>query len=35
VILNIFDFSAVPGHGVRGKINGAQYYFGNKKLLEL
>ena len=32
-LLNIFDFSAVPGHGVRGKINGAQYYFGNKKLL--
>jgi len=26
-------FKAVPGHGVRGLINGVEYYFGNRKLM--
>ncbi len=26
-------FSAIPGHGVRGKIAGTEYYFGNRKLI--
>lgn len=26
------DFKAIPGHGVQGKINGTEYYFGNRKL---
>ena len=26
------DFNAIPGHGVQGKINGTEYYFGNRKL---
>jgi len=27
------DFSAIPGHGVQGTINGKVYYFGNRKLV--
>lgn len=27
------DFSAVPGHGVTGKIGGEEYLFGNRKLI--
>src|SRR3989339_621523 len=27
-------FKAVPGHGVQGKTDGAEYYFGNRKLME-
>lgn len=26
------DFQAIPGHGVRGVIDGTTYYFGNRKL---
>ena len=28
----VFDFKAIPGHGVEGKINGKKYYFGNRRL---
>src|SRR3989339_1454404 len=27
-------FKAVPGHGVQGKTDGAEYYFGNRKSME-
>ncbi|OGZ41734.1 MAG: hypothetical protein A3B04_02595 [Candidatus Portnoybacteria bacterium RIFCSPLOWO2_02_FULL_39_11] len=27
------DFKAVPGHGVQGRIDGVDYYFGNRKLV--
>ena len=27
------DFKAVPGHGVKGKIDGVEYYFGNRKMV--
>jgi Cu+-exporting ATPase len=27
------NFLAVPGHGVIGEINGAKYFFGNRKLI--
>lgn len=30
---SIADFSAIPGHGVKGTINGNVYYFGNRKLV--
>ncbi len=29
----IANFSAIPGHGVQGDIDGTTYYFGNRKLL--
>ncbi|MBI2054069.1 MAG: copper-translocating P-type ATPase [Candidatus Staskawiczbacteria bacterium] len=29
-----FDFKAIPGHGVEGKINGQKFYFGNRKLIK-
>lgn len=28
------NFSAVPGHGVQGIINGTTYYLGNRKLMD-
>lgn len=31
--LDVSDFTAIPGHGVQGKINKAVYYFGNRKLI--
>jgi len=27
------DFSAIPGHGIKGLINGIEYYFGNRRLM--
>lgn len=27
------QFNAIPGHGVRGEVNGVTYYFGNRKLM--
>lgn len=27
------NFSAIPGHGVKGIINGTEYYFGNRRLM--
>lgn len=27
------DFSAVPGHGVKGAVGGTEYYFGNRRLM--
>ncbi len=27
------DFSAIPGHGVKGKVDKTEYYFGNRKLI--
>ncbi|HZJ41049.1 MAG TPA: heavy metal translocating P-type ATPase [Candidatus Saccharimonadales bacterium] len=27
------DFSAIPGHGIKGFINGIEYYFGNRRLM--
>jgi Cu+-exporting ATPase len=27
------DFSAIPGHGVKGIIDGTEYYFGNRRLM--
>ncbi|MDP3900597.1 MAG: heavy metal translocating P-type ATPase [bacterium] len=32
-LLTVQDFSAVPGHGVRGDIDGATYYLGNRKMM--
>ena len=32
---NIEDFQAIPGHGVKAKINGQVYFVGNRKLIEL
>lgn len=29
----VTNFQAVPGHGVRGDVNGMTYYFGNRKLM--
>ncbi|KKR14955.1 MAG: copper-translocating P-type ATPase [Candidatus Falkowbacteria bacterium GW2011_GWA2_39_24] len=27
------DFSAIPGHGIKGLINDTEYYFGNRRLM--
>lgn len=32
-LLEVEKFQAIPGHGVQGAMNGAQYYFGNRKLI--
>ncbi|MCL5411051.1 MAG: heavy metal translocating P-type ATPase [Patescibacteria group bacterium] len=29
----VFNFKAIPGHGVEGTINKTKYYFGNRKLV--
>jgi P-type Cu+ transporter len=29
---NVVDFNSIPGHGVKGNIEGIVYYFGNRKL---
>ncbi|MEI8096591.1 MAG: heavy metal translocating P-type ATPase [Candidatus Moraniibacteriota bacterium] len=34
VLEEVHDFNSIPGHGVRGDMNGMTYYFGNKKLLK-
>ncbi|MDP3957830.1 MAG: heavy metal translocating P-type ATPase [bacterium] len=33
-LLSVMDFRAIPGKGVCGKVEGNEYSFGNKKLLE-
>ncbi|OGG03837.1 copper-translocating P-type ATPase [Candidatus Gottesmanbacteria bacterium RBG_16_37_8] len=33
VLDNVENFQAVPGHGVKGTINGRKYYLGNRKLI--
>lgn len=34
VALNeVYDFAAIPGHGVRGILNQEEYYFGNRRLM--
>ncbi|MFA6526303.1 MAG: heavy metal translocating P-type ATPase [Candidatus Buchananbacteria bacterium] len=30
---NVENFSAIPGHGVKGVINNVEYYFGNRRLM--
>ncbi len=30
---DVKDFSAIPGHGVKGGINELEYYFGNRRLI--
>ncbi len=32
-LFEVDDFKAIPGYGIKGKINGEQFYFGNKKLM--
>lgn len=32
-LAEVNDFSAIPGHGVKGVINGVTYYLGNRKLI--
>lgn len=32
-LLEVKNFSAIPGHGVQGEINGIIYYFGNRKMM--
>jgi len=29
----VTNFQAIPGHGVKGDVKGATYYFGNRKLI--
>ena len=33
VLSSVEAFKAVPGHGVQAIVNGAMYYFGNRKLI--
>lgn len=33
--LAVDNFEAVPGHGVKGEIEGVKYYLGNKKMSEI
>lgn len=33
VSASVTNFQAVPGHGVRGDVDGVTYYFGNRKLM--
>ena len=33
VLSSVEAFKAVPGHGVQAMVNGAMYYFGNRKLI--
>jgi Cu+-exporting ATPase len=30
----VTDFSAIPGHGVTGKVGKTEYFFGNRKLMD-
>jgi len=32
-LFEVKDFSAIPGHGVKGIIDGTEYYFGNRRLM--
>lgn len=34
VLSAVEAFKAIPGHGVQGKTEGAEYYFGNRKLMK-
>ncbi len=31
--INVANFKAIPGHGIEGKINDTEYYFGNRRLI--
>ncbi len=33
-LLKVSDFESITGHGVKGKIDGVQYYIGNHRLIE-
>lgn len=33
VSASVTNFQAIPGHGVRGDVDGVTYYFGNRKLI--
>jgi len=33
-LLNVQDFDAIPGKGIRGKINGQEVLLGNRRLIE-
>jgi len=33
-LYEVKDFSAIPGHGVKGTIGDIEYYFGNRRLME-
>jgi Cu+-exporting ATPase len=33
-LFTVETFSAIPGHGVEGTINGEKYFLGNRKLME-
>lgn len=32
-LVEVSQFQAIPGHGIKGKIKGKTYYFGNRKLI--
>jgi len=34
-LLNVQDFEAIPGKGIRGKINGQEVLLGNRRLIEV
>jgi len=34
-LLNVQDFDAIPGKGIRGKINGQEVLLGNRRLIEV
>lgn len=31
---DVEEFSAIPGHGVKGMVKGRQFFFGNRKLMQ-
>jgi Cu+-exporting ATPase len=33
LLKSVKDFKAIPGHGIRAKLDGKQYFFGNAKLM--
>ena len=33
LLCDVEDFTAVPGHGVSGVVDGTMYYFGNRKMM--
>jgi len=32
-LAEVLEFKAIPGHGVKGKVNNGRYYLGNRKLI--
>lgn len=32
-IEEVHNFTAIPGHGVQGEVNGTNYFFGNRRLM--